>query len=195
MCGICDQKMSNMAGKPILTNVNTNINQPFFPTKDRGIVITLKPKNEHEKQVFAKQHQDYEATVKALRATHKPVFGYVTGAEEVAKLSAKAEAEEIARIKAEEEEAKKSKLTTGQKIKAFFTSGDAEKTAKGASSWLDTIGNGFGMFAKKDGSSISSSSTDGDGGDSETSYSYLYWIGGVILVLLGIWAFVHFRNK
>lgn len=185
MCDVCTSKMSNMAGTPILTAVKTN--HSFFPTKERDVIVALKPKNEQEKQAFAKQHQAYEAKVAALREKHKPIFGYADPAADPTKATTTSVSTTVT--------ATAPKLTTGQKIKAFFTSGDAEKTAKGASSWFDTISNGLGVLNSKSNttSTINSSNTSlNDGTDTST---YVWCIVGGIALLLGIWAFVHFRNK
>ena len=86
------------------------------------------------------------------------------------------------------------------KIKDNTNNGTYKNAADTVSSWIDTIGKGIGIVkSTKSGTSGAgtSSSYDDESSNSEDSSmpSYIWWIVGLLVLLLAIWGFIHFSKK
>lgn len=93
------------------------------------------------------------------------------------------------------------KKTLSDKLKDNTNNGTYKNAADTVSSWIDTIGKGIGVVkSTKNGSTGSSSSTssgdDSSSNSDESSMpSYIWWIVGLLVLLLAIWGFIHFSKK
>lgn len=91
------------------------------------------------------------------------------------------------------------KTTTGTKIKGAINDGTINNTATAAASWLNVLQSALHINDKSPVSNGTTNnyhnSTDNEDDDKKGIPTYIWYVSGGIILLLGIWAFVHFKQE